>query len=301
MTLPTIGFVGLGTMGRPMALNIRRRGYAMVVHDKMPAGVEALVAAGATQAASPAEVARACEVAITILPEPADVLAVALGPGGLIEGFCEGAAHIEMSTIDPATSRRVGARLAERGVRMLDCPVGRLQEHAARGELVLMAGGPEDLLAEVRPILECMGTDIFHCGPLGNGHAVKLVNNGLATTILAATCEALVNGHKAGLPLDVMQRVMAATMARNGQLEVSLPAKALIDDLTAGFMIRLARKDVRLATELARAQGVPTPVTDQTLLALGRCVDAGWGELDVTALLKSIEQPAGITVRKARS
>jgi 4-hydroxybutyrate dehydrogenase/sulfolactaldehyde 3-reductase len=299
MALSRIGFIGLGTMGRPMAMNVRKKGYPMVVHDAIEASMADLVAAGAQAAASPAEVAAASDVVITMLPDAPDVEAVATGPNGILGSQRSGAIYLDMSTIDPATTRRVGGKMAAKGIRMLDSPVGRLQQNAVAGTLVLMVGGDAAVVEEVRPVLMCMAETLFHCGALGSGQAIKLINNCLATSVLEATAEALVTGTRAGLPLELMRTVFASTMAGNNQLAVMLPKKALHGDFSPGFMIRLARKDVRLAVELARALGVPAPVGEATLATLVAADEAGQGGDDVTGLLKRVELAAGVEVRLA--
>jgi len=297
MTRTTVGFIGLGTMGRPMARNILEKGHALVVHDLNASAVEELTKAGADSRGSPSEVAAASEVVITMLPDGPDVEGAALGPGGIIEGLRQDALYIDMSTIDPATTRRIGARLAERGLKMIDCPVGKTQDHAIAGTLALMAGGDPELVDRARPLLMCMGDTLFHCGGLGNGEAMKLVNNCLASAILGAVSEALVTGTKAGLELNLMREVIGTTMAANAHLSINLPKKALLGDFSPGFMVALAQKDVRLAVAMAKELGVETPIGETTLRILGDAADAGLARDDVGALLKFRESAAGGEVR----
>lgn len=292
-----VGFIGLGTMGRPMARNVLGGGYRLAVHDLDRKAVEELVAAGAREADSPRAVGAASEVVITMLPNGPDVEQVALGPDGLIHGLRPGGVLIDMSTIDPPTTRRVGAALAGRGIRMLDAPVGKTADHAVAGTLTLMVGGDRALAEQCRPLLLTMGRDVFYCGDLGMGEAMKLTNNLLATSILTATAEALVLGTRAGLRLDLMLDVMRTTMAWNQQLAVALPKKAFADDFAPGFMVKLAQKDVRLAVELARHLGVETAVGRATLGALGEAAERGLAEADVGAVLRLREEAAGVRVR----
>lgn len=301
MTKETVGFIGLGTMGRPMANNVHKHGYPLVVFDLVPEATAALTAAGARSAASPAEVARASDVVITVLPEPADVEQTALGPGGILESLRPGAVYVDMSTIDPATTRRIGAAFAGRGLDVLDCPVGRTYDHAIAGTLILMAGGEPAVIERVRPVLIWMGEKLFHCGPLGCGQAMKLTNNCLAASILEATAEALVTGVRAGLTLDLMREVIANTMAANAALSTSLPKKALQGDFAPGFMVKLAQKDVRLAVAMAEAVGISARVGRATLAALAAAVERGMAEDDVSSLLRLREQEAGVRIRLASS
>jgi 3-hydroxyisobutyrate dehydrogenase-like beta-hydroxyacid dehydrogenase len=234
-----------------------------------------------------------------MLPDSPDVERVAIGPDGLIDGFRPGSVYIDMSTIDPATGRRVGAALAQKGVAMVDSPVGKTAEHAVKGTLTLMIGGDADTIARVRPILELMGTDLFHCGGPGAGHAMKLVNNLLATVLVAANSEVLSAGVKSGLTLEVMTAVMKSTMAWNNQLAVAMPARPFKGDFEAGFMLKLAHKDVRLAVGMIRDMGLECPVGAAALATCQEGLDKGYARNDVGVILKMREEAAGVTVRSA--
>jgi 3-hydroxyisobutyrate dehydrogenase-like beta-hydroxyacid dehydrogenase len=292
-----VGFIGLGTMGGPMAMNVLKKGHRLTAFDISDTAVARLTAAGARAAASPKAVAAASEVVITMVPDAPDVERVALGPDGIIEGIKPDAVYIDMSTIDPQTTQRVGAKIAAKGAHMIDCPVGKTAEHAVAGTLTLMAGGPADIIARVRPILDCMGTDFFHCGGLGMGEAMKLANNLLATTLVEATSEALVVGTKAGLTLETMLSVMKTTMAWNNQLAIAMQARPLKGDFAPGFMLKLAHKDCRLALQMNRNYGLPATVGHATLAALDDGLARGAGERDVGVLLKLREEEAGVEVR----
>ncbi|MBL8700865.1 MAG: NAD(P)-dependent oxidoreductase [Alphaproteobacteria bacterium] len=295
--MSNVGFIGLGVMGAPMARNIVRKGHALTVFDVNAKAVAGLVADGARAAATPKAVAEASEVVVTMLPDAPDVDRVALGADGILAGLKPGSVYIDMSTIDPETSRRIGAAVRRQGSDMIDSPVGKTAEHAVSGTLTLMVGGETATIARVRPVLDCMGTDFFHCGGLGAGHAMKCVNNLLATTLVAANAEALVAGLKAGLTLDVMTSVMQKTMAWNSQLAVAFPARPLKGDFEPGFMLRLAHKDCRLALAMNAAMGLKTPVGAATLAACQEGLDQGYGGKDVGVLLKLREDPAGVRVR----
>lgn len=292
-----VGFIGLGVMGAPMALNVLKGGHALTVFDLDPAAVERLTSAGARAAASPREVGAASEVVVTMLPEPHHVEAVVLGPDGVADGLQPGGVVVDMSTIDPHTSQRVGAELRRRGFDMVDSPVGKTSEHAATGTLTLMVGGEPEAIARVKPVLDCMGSETFLCGGPGMGHAMKITNNLLATTIMAANTEALALGVKSGLTLDLMLDVMRTTMAWNNQLAVAMPKKAFRGDDSPGFMVKLAAKDVRLAVELARALGFEAPVGQGAQETLERAMRAGYAERDTAALMRMREDELGIKVR----
>jgi 3-hydroxyisobutyrate dehydrogenase-like beta-hydroxyacid dehydrogenase len=291
-----LGFIGLGTMGAPMALNLLKHGCEVTVAASSAAAAR-LVAAGARTAPSPQAIAAASECIITMLPEPADVEAVVTRPDGIAAGIRRDAVYIDMSTIDPATTRRVGAVIAGRGAHMVDCPVGKTAEHAVEGTLTLMAGGPEDVVARVRPVLAAMGTDFFYCGPLGSGVTIKLINNLLVASIHAANVEALVAGVAAGLEPELMLSVFRTTMAWNNSLANGMPKRGLVGNFEPGFKLKLGLKDVRLAVAMSARRGMKTPVADATVATLTECLAAGYGENDLAAMLKLREQAAGVEVR----
>ncbi len=292
-----VGFIGLGVMGGPMAKNIVKSGHQLTVHDLNAEAVARLTEAGAKAAKSAREVGEASEVVVTMLPEPQHVRGVILGPNGVAEGLKKGGVVIDMSTIDPYTSQEVGAELKKRGIDMVDSPVGKTSEHAATGTLTLMLGGEPEVIERVRPVLDCMGNERVYCGKLGMGHAMKITNNVLATTIMAANTEALAIGAKCGLSLETMLEVMKTTMGNNAQLYVAMPKKAFKGDDSPGFMVKLAGKDVRLAVELARKQGFEPFVAAGAQATLDRATKMGLGERDTAALLFLREKELEIKVR----
>jgi 3-hydroxyisobutyrate dehydrogenase-like beta-hydroxyacid dehydrogenase len=292
-----VGFIGLGTMGRPMARNILAKGHRLIVYDVQAAAVSALAEAGAAVARTPREVAEGSEIVITMLPDAPDVERAALGADGVAAGIRPGSVYVDMSTIDPATTRKVGAAIAARGAAMIDSPVGKTADAAVAGTLTLMVGGPADVVARCRPVLDCMGTDFFHCGELGAGQTMKLINNLLASAIGAASVEALVTGTKAGLALATMLSVLHTTMAWNNQLAIAMPKRSLAGDFQPGFMMKLAHKDCRLALQMAESLGVSAPAGRAALASLKEGLDRGLQDHDVGALLKLREEAAGVTVR----
>jgi 4-hydroxybutyrate dehydrogenase/sulfolactaldehyde 3-reductase len=232
-----------------------------------------------------------------MVPDAPDVEKIALGPDGILAGMRRGGVYIDMSTIDPATTQRVGKAFAEKGVDMIDSPVGKTVEHAIAGTSTLMIGGDAAVLERVRPVLKTMGAELIHCGALGMGQAMKLTNNLLATVLMAASAEALVAGAKAGLTLETMISVMKTTMAWNNQLAVAMHMRALKGNFDPGFMVKLAHKDCRLALAMDRDLGVDAPVGAATLNALQEAIDKGLAGNDVGALLKLREDSAGVQVR----
>jgi 3-hydroxyisobutyrate dehydrogenase-like beta-hydroxyacid dehydrogenase len=294
-----VGFIGLGIMGGPMAANVLAKGHRLTVHDVDQGAVARLVARGAAAADSPAAVAARCDIVITMLRDAPDVESVALGPAGIVEGLGAGGVMVDMSTSAPATTRKVGAALAAKGCGMVDCPVGKTADHAVTGTLTLMIGGAPEHVAKVRPVLECMGTDVFLCGGLGNGHAMKAVNNLLATAIVALNAEVLAAGVKAGLTLETMTSVMQKTMAWNSQLAVAYPLRPLKGDFAPGFMLKLAQKDCRIALGMIREMGLSAPVGQAAFDACQEGIDRGYAGNDVGVMLKLREEAAGVTVRIA--
>jgi len=291
------GFIGLGTMGAPMARNILAKGHELVVFDVVPQSMSSVTLAGARAAASPRDVAQRADFIITMLPDSPDVERVAAGPDGILAGIRAGSVYIDMSTIDPATTRRIGAQVRAKGAEMIDSPVGKTADAAVAGTLTLMVGGDAAVIARCRPLLDCMGTDFFHCGDLGAGQTMKLLNNLLAQALGAASTEALVAGVKAGLTLDTMLRVLRTTMAWNNQLAIAMPKRSLVGNFEPGFMMKLAQKDCRLALQMVDALGVDAPLGRATLASLDEGIRHGLQNMDVGAMLKLREEQAGVTVR----
>ena len=293
-----VGFIGIGVMGAPMALNILKGGHELTVYDHSQQAVDKLVQAGAKAAKSPKEVGAASDIVVTMLPEPQHVEDVVLGENGVAAGLRPGGIVIEMSTIDPQTSCRVGDVLRARGMELVDSPVGKTSEHAATGTLTLMVGGNKEAIERAMPVLKCMGTDTFFCGGPGTGHAMKITNNLLATTIMMANTEALAIGIKSGLTLELMQEVMRTTMAWNQQFAVAMPKKVFVGDDSPGFAIRLACKDVRLACNLADSLGFPALVGRGAQKTMENAMAQGLGDRDTAAIMFQREKELGIQVRQ---
>jgi 4-hydroxybutyrate dehydrogenase / sulfolactaldehyde 3-reductase len=298
-SLPPIGFVGLGAMGGPMARRLLGGGYPVTAYDVIPEALRRLVEAGARPAASPREVAAASSVIVTMLPESDHVQAAVLGDDGVLSGMAPSSVLLEMSTISPAVTRQVAAELNARGRAMLDAPVGRTSRHAAEGDLLIMVGGPAELLQQVRPILERFGRDIVHCGPIGNGETMKLVNNLLTSSIVVANAEALTLGVAAGLELETVLAVLRSTAASNTHLRHTYSEKALSRDFSPGFATRLAIKDVRLAVDLASTLRLPVGVGAAALQLLVMSAAQGHESDDYTSVLTVLERLAGVELREA--
>jgi len=295
----TVGFIGVGTIGAPMARNIRKAGFPLIVCDSNASATDAFVRSGARAMTRAADVAAASDLVITMLPDSPDVEAVATGPGGIASGIRPGRIYMDMSTIDPGTTRRVAVAIRAVGARMLDAPVARAVEDAERGELAIMIGGAAADVAEVRPVLEAMGNYIVHAGPLGNGHALKLVNNYISAGILALHAEALAFGMKAGLSLETIVELVGSTGAASAHLLKIQPAKSFVGDFRRGFMTKLAAKDVRLALAMAKDAGVGTPVGLGLQVALRETCERGYDTDDISSVVRLREDEAAIKIRYA--
>ena len=289
-----IGFIGLGRMGRPMSGHMQSKGFQLVVHDIAEAPVRELEAMGAEAAASVAELAARCRTVITVLPSHAEVEAVVLGEGGVLANAAEGTLIMDMSTVDPASTDRVATTLAAAGMRFVDAPIGRLASHADRAECLFMVGASEEDFAEVRPMLEAMGTDIHHCGPPGSGIRTKLVNNYLAITSCQMNAEALALTRRFGLDLEKTLEVVHGTTATNGQLKINYATKVLAGDIEPGFQIDLAHKDLSLVMTAANAGRVPMTIAAAARESLSLARARGWGGKDFSALLDALCEAAGL-------
>ncbi len=294
-----IGFVGLGAMGGGMVRSLRRGGFPVAVYDLDPERIAALADTGVEEVGNPRSAARFGRVVMTSLPTPEAVEAAVLGPGGVLEGLEPGAVYIDLSTIDPATVRKVGAAVAAKGARMIDSPVGKGPAEAAAGELTLMLGGDAATIAEVADVLAAISSARFHCGPLGAGAAAKLVNNLVSCTMCALNGEAMVLAKKAGVDLQTMVDIMKTTAADNRHLRITTEPMTLAGNFAPRFRLAWANKDLRLAVQLGLQLGVPTPVAHaaQTthLVAMG----LGFAEEDQSACIKTTERAAGTEARRA--
>lgn len=255
-----IGFIGLGRMGKSMAVNLCKKGFHLEVMDINRSAIESLVAVGAREAASIADMAAACDVVITMLPSSVEVESVAFGDNGILHNAKAGLILMDMSTIDPLATDRLASKAARYGVTVVDAPVGRLAEHADRGESLFMVGASEEDFSVVKPLLDAMGSTIYHCGPVGSGGRTKLVNNYVAVTLCQVNAEALALSQRFDLDIVKTLQVLNGTSATNGQLRMNFPNKVLKGDTSPGFTIDLAHKDMSLVIAAAHAQKVPMPV-----------------------------------------
>jgi 2-hydroxy-3-oxopropionate reductase len=294
MMAQAVGFIGLGIMGRPMAKNLLKAGYPLVVHSRSQGPVDELVGAGAKSAASPRDVASQVDVLITMLPNSPDVELVALGGHGIVEGARSGLLFADMSTISPLVSQKVGASLAGKGVKMLDAPVSGGERGAVDGALSIMVGGERADFDAALPVFQAMGKTITHLGPLGAGGFTKLANQIIVAVNLTALGEALTLARKAGLDRELTLKALGGGLAGSKCLEQKTP-NYVAGTYKPGFKIDLHYKDLGLIMESARALGVPLPATAVVQELFGALRVKGQGGLDHSGVITLIEDLAGLS------
>jgi 2-hydroxy-3-oxopropionate reductase len=288
----TIGFIGLGIMGKPMSKNLLKAGYPLVVHSRSRGPVDEVVKAGAKAASSPKDVAAQCDVLVTMLPNSPEVEQVALGKDGIIEGARPGLIFVDMSTISPIVSKKVDEALAAKGVKMLDAPVSGGEKGAIDGALSIMIGGDQATFDAVLPILQAMGKTITLLGPLGFGGFTKLANQIIVAVNLTALAEALTLGKKAGLDRELLLTALAGGLAGSKCLEQKKP-NYIAGTYNPGFKIDLHFKDLGLIMESARALGVPLPATAVVQELFSAMRVKGRGGLDHSGIITLLEDLAG--------
>jgi 2-hydroxy-3-oxopropionate reductase len=284
----TVGVIGLGVMGRPMAKHVMAGGYRLIVHSRSPRPVEELVAAGATAASSPVEVARQSEIVITMLPDTPDVELVVAGHNGVAEGVKRGSIVIDMSSISPVAAKRLAALVSSKGATMLDAPVSGGEIGAINASLSIMVGGDADAFARVRPVLACMGhaDRIVHIGPEpGSGQICKVCNQIAIGGALAGVSEAFAIARKAGVDAALVRQALLGGFAASRVLEVH-GERMLTGNYTPGFRTRLYQKDLRIAGETAAAHAVPVPATALVSQLVNALVASGGADLDYSAIGK---------------
>ena len=296
MSKPTVGFIGLGIMGRPMAKHLLAAGYALVVYDIVQPAVAELKAAGAATAASPKEVAQRSQVLITMLPDSPDVEAVALGPGGIIEAATAGTLYADMSSIAPSTAVKVAKALGEKGVRCLDAPVSGGEVGAINATLSIMVGGDAAAFDELKPIFECLGKTITLCGANGAGQIVKACNQIQVALNILGMAEALVLGSKAGVDPAIIQKVLSGGYAQSRVSDVRGP-KVIQGDFKPGFKGKLHFKDLNIIMKTSAEVGVSLPVTSVVYSLFSALIASGQGDLDHTAVITVLEKLAGTEAR----
>lgn len=287
-----IGFIGLGVMGRRMALNLRKAGYALSVHDLNRAAVEELVTAGAVDAGSIAGAAKA-DIVITMLPDTPDVEAVVLGEGGLASAMQPGSVLIDMSSISPTATQAMARELAARGIEMLDAPVSGGYQGAESGTLSIMVGGNAAVLDRCRPVLEVMGKTISHIGGHGAGQVCKVCNQVAVAINIQAVAEALTLAKKNGVDPAKVRTALLGGFAQSRALDLH-GQRVLDGNYTAGFRVTLQRKDLKLALENGSATGTVLPATALIQQLYGVLAATGRSDLDNSALALLLQEMSGI-------
>jgi 3-hydroxyisobutyrate dehydrogenase-like beta-hydroxyacid dehydrogenase len=282
---PTIGFIGLGLMGKPMAGNLLKAGFPLIVWNRTKSRADELMAAGARLGASAHDTAAQADVLITIVSDPAAVEEILWGADGALGGLRRGVTLIDSSTISPDLARRVAAACAEKGVDYLDAPVTGGDWGAKKGELVFMIGGKEEVFERVKPVFEAMGKKFFLLGPNGAGQTVKLAMNLILALEVEALAEALALATKGGVAGEKLVEVMQSSMARAGVLDVKAPS-ILKNEFPASFPLRLMHKDIRLALELAGKLGVTLPAANAAYATYSAVKDASNDDPDYAAVAR---------------
>jgi len=290
-----VGFVGLGLMGKPMALNLVKKGFSLTVHSRSQAPVDVLAAAGASRAASPAEVAAASDVIVTMVPDSPDVRAVLEGPRGVFEAIRPGSVIVDMSTIAPAAARDLAAKASARGVAMLDAPVSGGEIGAINGTLSVMVGGDADALERVRPVLNAVGNPdrVVHIGPAGSGQVCKACNQICIGGALASVSEAFAIARKAGIDPARVREALLGGFAASRVLEVH-GQRILEGNYVPGFKTRLYHKDLGIVGQAIHELDVPAPVAALVQQYVSALMAAGRGDEDYSSLATAVFDAAGL-------
>lgn len=287
-----IGFIGLGIMGQPMAGHLLAAGHPLTVYNRTRSRTESLSGRGAEVAESPAEVAAASEIIITMVSDSPDVEAVVAGPSGVLDGIRPNSIVIDMSTISPQVERELAERLRERDCHLLDAPVSGGDTGARNATLAIMVGGEREAFDRARPVLEVLGKSITYCGASGNGQLTKLCNQILVSANLLGVCEALLLAGRNGLDPKIMTEAVKGGAAGSWQLS-NLGPKIIDRDFEPGFMIDLIQKDLRLVSEAADASRSPLPATALVRQLFLAAQGAGQGREGTQGLAKVLERLAG--------
>lgn len=293
----TLGFIGLGIMGKPMAKNLINAGYSLIVLDINPGPVEELVAMGATAAGTPAEVTKQVKKVITMLPDGPDVEKVVMGENGVLEAATSDTILVDMSSISPTVTNKIAAALEEKGARALDAPVSGGEPGAINGELAIMVGGPEDLFNEIKPIFDVLGKSAVLVGDTGAGQTTKLTNQILVGVHIQAMGEAFLLACKAGCdPIKVFDAIKGG-LAGSSVLNAKVPM-VVERNFKAGFKIVLHQKDLKNALEAASSLGLTLPVTSQVKGYVDALVDKGKGENDHGGIVQELEAQNNAEIHK---
>ena len=292
-----IGFIGLGNMGMPMAENLLKAGYSVHVYGRNPDTLKLICDLGAVKCDTPKVVGENSNIVITSLPNSNIIEEVALGTSGLIEGMRAGSLLIDMSSSEPSSTKKIAARIAEKGIAMIDAPVSGGPAGAAQATLSIMVGGSKSDYERSLPILKLLGEKIFHIGDIGAGAAMKAVNNVLYGTIFAATCEAVTLGVKAGIDVNTLLDVINVSSGKNYAADVKFRNWVLKRNFKPGFSTDLLNKDMKIALKMSEEQGVPLKVCGTAQHMIDVSHEKGFGALDHTAAIQILEEITGIEIK----
>lgn len=288
-----IAFIGMGTMGAPMARNLLEAGYPVTVHNRNREREIPLSEAGATRAASPAEAAAAADVVIVCVSDTPDVEAIVLGEQGVLQGAKAGTVVVDMSTISPAATRAMAAELAQKDIDMLDAPVSGGSEGAQQGTLSIMVGGDAAIFEQVKPVLAAMGKTITHIGPIGAGQTTKAINQIIVAGTYMGVAEGMVLGLKAGLDMDKVLQAVSGGAAASWGLS-NRAGNMLNNDYPLGFRVKLHAKDLRIALDAARHSGAVLPVAALVEQLEAGLISRGFGDEDVSAMARVLREASGL-------
>lgn len=279
-----IGFIGLGLMGKPMALNIHKKGFPLAVYNRTPSKAAEFKKLGVTVYSSPAELAANSDVVITMITAPKDVKEVALGKNGVIEEAKPGTVLIDMSTIGPSAAKEIAKGLAKKKIDFVDAPVTGSTDRAKTGELVIFVGGKKEVVEKIKPVLLAMGTEVNYMGPVGSGQAIKLANNLIAGETIAVLSEAFLLGESLGLTKKQIMEALKNVFGISPNMRNKMPM-IVKGEYPVAFSVSNMRKDLKLGlTE--KAAGTPLPLLKITEGIYKKTVNAGWGEADIAAIFK---------------
>ena len=296
----TVGYIGLGLMGKSIARYILKAGFPLIVHNRSRLAVDELVAEGAKAAGSPAEVAAQVEVVFTDLPDTPDVEKVVLGEKGILAGAQAGLIWVDNSTIQPAAARNLATQLAVKGVLSLDAPVSGGDIGARNGTLAIMVGGPVDALEKVMPVFQAIGKTITHVGDAGAGQVAKAANQIMVAAQMVAMGELLVFSQKAGVDPQKVVKAIKGGAAQCWTLDIK-PARIFAGNRSPGFKASMQAKDLNIILETARDYGVPLPSAAVDAQLYNAMLQNGMGDLDNSAVLGMIEKMAGVVLETSET
>jgi 3-hydroxyisobutyrate dehydrogenase len=293
----SVGFIGVGNMGNPMASNVLKAGFPMIVYDRNPQAMESLLQAGAQRAASAREVVEGSEIVLTSLPASPDVEAVYLEPGGLVDSAKPGTMLIDLSSVLPSTPRKIEPRAQARGVHFLEAPVSGGVSGARAATLAIMVGGDPETLTRAQPVLRAIGPNIFHVGPVGAGNTVKAINNMMASVNALAMMEGVALGVKAGLDPMTIYEVVKASSGGSKALE-RIPNSLIPRHFEPGFKVQLMNKDLETFTTIAKELHVPVSFANVAQQYQQMAIAAGLAEQDTSVVMTIIERLAAMQVSR---